>query len=64
MVRPRRNVVREFADYFGEETNLDNWQKLCELLDLGSKEELNSMNKCREVFEIASGFAARRRQEC
>lgn len=42
-----RGVVGRFACYFGEETKLENWQKLCN--DLRIEGDLNSITKCRNV---------------
>jgi hypothetical protein len=44
---PDRNIAQEFENYFGNETNLANWQNLCE--DVGIKDDLNSIRKCKLV---------------
>ncbi|RDW78022.1 hypothetical protein BP5796_05874 [Coleophoma crateriformis] len=41
-----RNIVAEFAAYFGKEEKLENWQRLC--LDLGICDEISSITKCRK----------------
>lgn len=40
-------IAEHFDDYFGEDTLLQNWQKLCR--DLGLQENLPSITKCRKV---------------
>src|ERR1700730_14738358 len=42
-----RFIVKEFDDYFGEDTKLGNWQKLC--TDLGIEGPLRSITQCRKV---------------
>ena len=44
---PRRDIAFEFSSYFGNESNLANWQRLCR--DLGVTEELRSVYQCRDV---------------
>jgi hypothetical protein len=39
--------VVEFAQYFGSETKLDNWKRLCE--DLNLEGEFTSITICRNV---------------
>lgn len=48
-----RFIVEEFDDYFGEDTKLGNWQKLC--LDLGMEDPPQSITQCRKV--CSNGFA-------
>jgi hypothetical protein len=43
----KRDIVGEFARYFGEESKLANWQRLC--CDVGIEDDLPSVTKCREV---------------
>jgi hypothetical protein len=53
----KRNIVREFADYFGNESNLANWQMLCSDLDIEG--DLSSITKCKDVrasHELISKF--------
>jgi hypothetical protein len=42
-----QNIVHAFAAYFGDESELGNWQRMCR--DLGITEELNSKTQCRKV---------------
>jgi hypothetical protein len=42
-----RFIVQEFDDYFGEDTKLGNWQKLC--IDLGIEGPPRSISQCRKV---------------
>jgi hypothetical protein len=42
-----KNIVREFERYFGNDTKLENWVRLCR--DVGIEGELTSINKCRQV---------------
>lgn len=42
-----RNIVKEFGDYFGNESKLANWQMLCS--DVGIEGDLSSLNKCKAV---------------
>ncbi|KAF4631442.1 hypothetical protein G7Y89_g6692 [Cudoniella acicularis] len=44
----RRDVVEEFDRYFGNASNLANWQRLC--WDVGIEEDLNSVRKCRQAL--------------
>src|SRR6266536_5661922 len=39
----KRDIVGEFARYFGEESKLANWQRLCR--DVGIKDDLPSVTK-------------------
>ena len=50
----KRDIVGEFSRYFGEETKLANWQRLCR--DVGIEDGLQSVTKCREVGINSSGF--------
>lgn len=43
----QRDIVAEFAEYFGNESNLANWQEFCQ--DLGVEVELRSIRQCRLV---------------
>lgn len=47
-----RNIAKEFSDYFGNETNLANWQMLCHDLSIGG--DLSSINKCKAVLNPLS----------
>ncbi|KAG0650621.1 hypothetical protein D0Z07_2210 [Hyphodiscus hymeniophilus] len=47
--RGRRDIVAEFERYFGNETNLANWQRLCH--DVGIAEQLRSINQCRKALK-------------
>jgi hypothetical protein len=42
-----RFIVAEFDAYFGEDSKLGNWQKLC--VDLGIEGPPQSITKCRKV---------------
>jgi hypothetical protein len=42
-----RFITNEFQEYFGEETKLLNWQKLC--TDVGIEGPLKSITQCRKV---------------
>jgi hypothetical protein len=44
----KRDIVSEFDSYFGGDTKLANWKRLC--ADIGIEEELTSLNRCRQVF--------------
>ena len=39
--------MTEFDGYFGEDTKLENWQRLCR--DVGIDDDLPSINKCKQV---------------
>ncbi|CZS94890.1 hypothetical protein WAI453_013492 [Rhynchosporium graminicola] len=41
----RDNIVGEFARYFGSESKLENWQRLCS--DVGIKDILTSIKQCK-----------------
>lgn len=43
----KRNIVEDFARYFGNESQLANWQRLCR--DIGLRSDLPSIKKCRAV---------------
>jgi hypothetical protein len=43
-----RNIAKEFHDYFGNESNLINWQMLCQDLSIGG--DISSINKCKAVL--------------
>ena len=43
----KRNIVAEFDGYFGKESRLANWQRLCR--DVGIEDELRSITQCRNV---------------
>ena len=43
----KKTVVGLWADYFGNETQLANWQRLC--VDVGMEEIPTSITKCRKV---------------
>lgn len=45
--QPKRNIVREFKEYFGDESKLVNWQRMC--VDLHIEADLSSLTKCRNV---------------
>lgn len=45
--KPSRNIVQEFADYFGSESKLANWQRLC--YDLDIFDDVGSITKCKNV---------------
>jgi len=45
-----RFIVEEFDDYFGEDTKLGNWQKLC--TDLGIEGPPRSITQCRRVCSV------------
>jgi hypothetical protein len=42
-----RFIVNEFDEYFGEDTKLQNWQRLC--TDLGIPGPPQSITQCRKV---------------
>jgi hypothetical protein len=42
-----KNIVREFERYFGNDTKLENWVRLCR--DVGIESELTSISKCKQV---------------
>jgi hypothetical protein len=46
----KRNIVKEFDSYFGNTSDLANWQRLCH--DLGIEGELPSISKCKKVCFI------------
>lgn len=43
----KRDIVQEFANYFGNESKLANWQMLCNDLHIGR--DLSSIRKCKAV---------------
>ncbi|KAL3419064.1 hypothetical protein PVAG01_09285 [Phlyctema vagabunda] len=45
---PRRDIVREFSVYFGDEGKLENWQRLCR--DPGLHGEFTSLTRCRKAL--------------
>lgn len=45
----KRDIVREFDDYFGSASKLENWQMLCE--DLGLEGDFGSLTKCRKALK-------------
>lgn len=45
--RGRRDIVAEFSAYFGDETKLQNWQRMCQ--DVGIEEDLLSITKCKKA---------------
>jgi len=45
-----RNVVQEFNNYFGNQTKLENWQKLCN--DLRLSGDISSITKCKKVSRL------------
>ncbi len=45
--KKKRDIAAEFSRYFGKDTELENWQRLCG--DLGLDDELPSIKKCRKV---------------
>lgn len=47
MSRQRRDIAREFENYFGNETVLANWQRL--MADLGLEDDFSSIAKCKAV---------------
>ncbi|PBP27716.1 hypothetical protein BUE80_DR001235 [Diplocarpon rosae] len=48
----RRNIVNQFNRYFGEESKLANWVRLCR--DVGIQEDLESITQCRLVINAHS----------
>ncbi|KAH8804402.1 hypothetical protein F5884DRAFT_680453 [Xylogone sp. PMI_703] len=48
----KRDIVKDFTTYFGEESKLANWQKLCR--DLGMLEIPPSITKCRKAIKKVS----------
>lgn len=44
-----RFIAAQWATYFGEETQLGNWQKLCRDVGVGDGANLSSITKCRKV---------------
>lgn len=42
-----KNIVREFERYFGNDTKLENWVRLCR--DVGIEGELSSISNCKQV---------------
>jgi len=46
-----KNIVREFERYFGSDTKLENWVRLCR--DVGIEGELPSITKCKQVARIS-----------
>lgn len=51
----KQNIVGEFARYFGEETKLENWQRLCR--DVGVDYSLSSVRQCRVVSTLISSHS-------
>jgi len=49
-LQSKRNIVQEFEDYFGNVTQLGNWQMLCRDVGLHEVEKLSSVKKCRKVI--------------
>jgi hypothetical protein len=47
----KKTVVGEWKDYFGNETNLANWQRLC--TDVGIEELPTSITQCRKVSSFS-----------
>lgn len=47
----KRNIVNDFAAYFGNESQLGNWQSLCN--DVGLADNLPSIRQCRAVSPLA-----------
>ncbi|CAG8974233.1 hypothetical protein HYALB_00009721 [Hymenoscyphus albidus] len=47
---PLRNIVREWKEYFGNESNLQNWQRLCGDLDIVG--DLSSKTKSQALEGI------------
>ncbi len=45
--KEKRDVVKEFDDYFGDYSKLSNWQMLCRDLDIEG--DLGSLTKCKNV---------------
>jgi hypothetical protein len=45
-----RDIAAEFASYFGNESNLANWQRFCQ--DLGVTENIRSVTQCKAVCTI------------
>ena len=43
-----KNIVREFERYFGSDTKLESWVRLCR--DVGIEGELPSITKCKQVI--------------
>jgi hypothetical protein len=43
----RRNIIQDFADYFGNEGKLANCQMICNNLDVNR--DLSSITKCKAV---------------
>ncbi|KAF8848916.1 hypothetical protein BDZ45DRAFT_680899 [Acephala macrosclerotiorum] len=46
--KPRRDVVKEWAEYIGDETKLDNWARFCRDLELEG--EFTSIKKCKKAL--------------
>ena len=44
----KKNVVREFDNYFGDVSKLANWQRFCKDIGLDI-DELTSLSKCKKV---------------
>ncbi|OWP00681.1 hypothetical protein B2J93_548 [Marssonina coronariae] len=42
---PRRNIAEQFKRYFGNESQLANWLRLCR--DIGIQEDFKSIRQCR-----------------
>lgn len=47
---PPRDIAAEFAEYFGRENDLANWQRFCR--DLGIEVQLHSVRQCKAVCII------------
>jgi hypothetical protein len=45
--RGRRDIIFEFNAYFGDETKLENWQRMCR--DIGIEDYVPSITKCKTV---------------
>ncbi|KAL2060320.1 hypothetical protein VTL71DRAFT_9715 [Oculimacula yallundae] len=45
----QKNIVGEFARYFGSENKLENWQRLCR--DVGIDRTLTSLNQCKKELQ-------------
>jgi hypothetical protein len=52
--KPRRDIASEFNAYFGNATNLQNWQRLCH--DIGLEDDLPSITSCRQVISPQSYY--------
>ncbi|CZR50276.1 uncharacterized protein PAC_00148 [Phialocephala subalpina] len=47
--KPKRDIVKDWSEYIGDESKLENWARFCR--DLGLVGEFTSINKCRIALE-------------